>query len=231
MDPIDSHPTVWNFQNEKIADGFDAHVRSQLPFYDTVSRFTADILISFLPTNGVLYDIGASTGNLTRLLEEELKAKKATVISIEPSPDMCARFQGFGFLVSSEAQMVNFSHKRPNVAIMFLTLMFLPAESRGNFLRKLAEDLQPGGIIIIVDKGYIRSPALQVACKAATLAEKKRAGMSAEAYVAKELSLRGELRPVDENNLIELLENENLKVEMFFRHGEFYGIAAIKDAL
>lgn len=230
-DTLQNIPEVWTFENKEVVENFDAHVQAQLPWYPVLTRFVGDLVLSFLPKNGVLYDIGASTGNITKTLAAELEAKQALTISIEPSGEMVDGWKGHGSLVSAEAEMIDFSWRRPDVAVMFLTLMFMSQSTRQVFLSKLVDALKPGGAIIIIDKGIIGTPVVQNACKAATLADKQRLGTSPKDYVEKELSLRGQQRIVNQNILIAHLENSGLTTEMFFRFGEFYGIIAIKESV
>lgn len=220
---------AWSFTTEAVAAAFDGHVASQLPWYRDLSAYVAEMAASFLPRRGLVYDVGASTGNITRMLEGEIAAKEATAISIEPSAAMATRFAGNGKLIQTSAEMVNFSHDRPNVIVCFLTLMFVSPAWRFDIVRRMRDALLPGGAMIIVDKSVIDQPRLQVACKAAQLAGKLRAGTTPDAYTAKELALRGTQFPIDRTLLSNTLIDGDCSPEEFFRWGEFFGIAAIKD--
>lgn len=222
---------AWTFKSEEVAGKFDQHVREQLPWYDTLSRFTADVAVSFIPRDGVIYDIGASTGNITSLLSESIEEKSATAISIEPSHQMSALWKGSGDLLVVPAENIDFNNKRADLVIMFLTLMFVPPKHRDEFVTKILKSVNPGGAVIIVDKGYIDVPMAQVACKAATVAEKNRQGTSAEAYVRKELSLRGEQRPTSASRLSDIAASNLFDCQEFFRFGEFYGLLLIKSSI
>lgn len=224
-------PEAWTFKCDAVAEKFEDHVREQLPWYDVLSRYVCDLAISFLPRGGVLYDIGASTGNITSLLEADLLSKEAVAVSIEPSHQMSHRWGGNGALWTIEAENIDFMRQRPDVAIMFLTIMFMKPSEREDFLDKLFEAVTPGGAVIIVDKGYLHHGPVQVACKAAQLAGKRRAGTPGDAYVTKELSLRGEQRPTDDQAILELAVEHGFVGEPIFRFGEFYGILLVKRAV
>ena len=224
-------PAAWSFKSDAVAKKFEDHVREQLPWYDALSLFVADVAVSFLPTGGVLYDIGASTGNITRLLAADIEAKKARAISVEPSHQMAKEWHGAGDLVVIDAERINYSKDRPDVAVMFLMLMFMRPAEREAFLRGICRAITPGGALILVDKGYLGVPYAQVACKAAQLAGKRRDGTPADAYVTKELALRGEQRPTDQRAVFEIAGDEGFVVEEIFRFGEFYGVLAVKSSL
>lgn len=229
-DPLGAQqtPVTWSFNNEDVADAFDGHVRAQLPWYSVLSRFTAEIAASFIPNHGLVIDVGASTGNITRLMQDELEAKQANAISIDPSIEMAARFDGHGEFFSTKAEDFPFERYRPNVIVCFLTLMFIPPIRRFELVESMIDSLAPGGAMLIVDKGLITDPRMQVACKAAQLSDKIADGMSAEAYCAKELALRGQQIPLDEFVLQRMLSAAGMSCSTFFAFGEFYGLAAIK---
>lgn len=232
-DPLtpDMTPKAWTFQDHDVAAHFDAHVREQLPWYDIVAQYVADLAVSFLPTGGVLYDIGASTGNMTRLLAQTLDLKQIRAVSIEPAHEMADRWYGNGTLRVIPAEQIDYSVDRPDVAVLFLVLMFMKPSEREKFLEKLFEAVTPGGAVFIVDKGYLGIPSIAAAAKTAHLAMKQRAGTPPDSYIAKELSLRGEQRPTAPNKIIELAEDYGFMDQRFFQLGEFYGLALTKEAL
>ncbi len=78
-------PREWTFENTQVASSFDNHVREQLPWYDMVTGAIAHIARHYIPKNGLIYDIGASTGNVGRAIAETLKERKAQLVGIESS--------------------------------------------------------------------------------------------------------------------------------------------------
>lgn len=224
-------PPAWTFKSDAVADNFGEHVRSQLPWYDLVAQHAADLATNFLPSGGVLYDIGASTGNITSLMGETLTAKQARAISIEPSHQMARRWAGSGDLHVIDAEQVNYTRRPPDVAVLFLVLMFMKPAERSAFLGDLMSATNPGGALLIVDKGTMESPLIQAACKSAHLAMKARAGTSADAYVSKELSLRGEQRQTSARAILDMGRSHGFEGERFFSLGEFYGLVLVKSSL
>ena len=60
----------WTFQG--FAPEFDAHVREQLPWYGMATESVALIARHYIPRRGLVYDLGASTGNVGRALSSTL---------------------------------------------------------------------------------------------------------------------------------------------------------------
>ena len=215
-----SIPGEWTFRDGSIAAHFDQHVQEQLPWYRLATGVVAHIARHYLPERGLVYDIGASTGNIGRSLQTTIEARGARLVSIEASPDMAARYDGVQpeNLVIEAAETVEYEPY--DVAVMFLTLMFIPVAERLVFLRKLFAQARPGGVVIVLDKtqsanGYAATVMWRIA-----LAGKVATGVDALEIVQKELSLGGVQRPFDPGLL---RAASNLYPVEFFRFGEFAG--------
>lgn len=207
-------PSDWTFKNANVAAGFERHVREQLPFYELVSGAVAHIARHYLPENGRLYDIGASTGNITRLLADSLKSRNCEAVSIDNSPDMANLFNGYGRFELCD--VLDYGYERFDVATLFLVLMFLPLSSRKEYLRYLYDNLNEGGALIIVDKTEDANRYIGTIFRRLTLAGKVASGVDANEILKKELSLSGIQRPIT-TSIFPFVYYE------FFRFGEFAG--------
>src|SRR5882672_1662700 len=114
----------WTFKNSNVAANFDSHVREQLPWYDLATGVVAHVGRHYLPKNGVMYDVGASTGNITRCLETEIVTRNVKAISIDYSEEMKNQWLGVGAFEVADALQYDF--KDYDFAVCFLVLMFLP---------------------------------------------------------------------------------------------------------
>lgn len=210
-------PESWTFKNTSIANNFEKHVREQLPWYDFVTSAVVHIVRHYLPTNGSIYDIGASTGNIGRAIAEILESRNASLTSIEESAEMLKLFNAPGTVLQRNALEVEY--EKFDVAVLMLALMFFPPESRKQFLSNLCNKVKPGGCIILVDKIQTPSSYLSTVLHRLTIAGKVSTGTSSEDIIKKELSIGGIQRPLP-NYFVSLLP---LKATEFFRFGEFAG--------
>lgn len=210
-------PNEWTFKNIEIASEFDSHVREQLPWYDLVSSAVAHIARHYLPENGLVYDIGASTGNIGRQLQDSLSARNARLIAIDNSPEMVAKYDAPGQAIVANALL--FDYEPFDVGILFLVLMFMPVSSRKEFVRKLITNLSPGGALIIVDKVDVPRGYISTVLHRLTMAGKVAAGCDMAEVTLKELSLGGVQRPLPHDFGMRLDYNTT----EFFRFGEFAG--------
>lgn len=207
-------PADWTFQSADIASGFDAHVREQLPWYDLASGAVAHIARHYLPERGLAYDIGASTGNIGRLLAESLKARKAELVAIEEASEMAALYDAPGSVLIADAREVDY--QPCDLVTMFLVLMFVPVPDRAALLQRVYASLRPGGALIVVDKCDDSCGYAATILRRLTLAGKVATGCAPSEIIAKELSLAGLQRPLS----AAVLPGEPVQ---FFRFGEFAG--------
>lgn len=207
-------PREWTFENTDVASGFDRHVREQLPWYDLVTGAVAHIARHYIPKGGLVYDIGASNGNIGRSIEETITERKAKLIGIESSAEMCALYKAPGELVQIDA--LDYRFQPYDLAICYLVLMFLPIGKRQEFIDYLKSLIKPGGALLIVDKCEAATGYEATVFWRLTLAGKIAAGVDAKSVIAKELSLSGVQRPLDPAML-------GADAVQWFRFGDFAG--------
>lgn len=206
----------WTFQNRNVADNFDQHVREQLPWYDLATGIVAHVGRHYLPRNGVMYDIGASTGNVTRCLRHEIVSREVEAISIDNSESMRDKWQGLGTFVVDDAR--THPYRKYHFGVCFLTLMFLPVADQRELLDRLVKNIADGGALLIFDKTEAATGYIGTVMQRLTLAGKIAHGASYEDVVKKELSLAGVQRPINPQALLA----RHGAVEVF-RFGEFAG--------
>ena len=207
-------PNEWTFKSTEIADGFDNHVREQLPWYDLVTRAVVHFGRYYIPKNGIVYDIGASTGNIGNALRDIITVRQATLTAIEESPEMVRRYMGPGTIVTADASTFDFQPF--DFGVLFLVLMFMPVSERPRLIKRLIKLIRPGGCIIVVDKTETLAGYVGTATRMLAMQMKIDTGTKLEDILAKELSLAGYQRQIDP---IILTEN----AVRFFQFGEFSG--------
>ena len=215
-------PNEWTFKDQAIAINFDLHVREQLPWYDLATRIVKHLVKNYTPKNGIIYDIGASTGNIGNSISDIVIERNATLISIEESAEMCSLNKSSGEIINVNALEYNF--KNHDVSILFLVLMFIPTSKRKLFILNLIENLNTGGILIVFDKvssnGYMQNVLQRL-----TMSEKILNGSNCDDVIKKEFALSGLQRPID-SDFFDFLPNKKHTV---FKFGEFIGYVIEKN--
>jgi len=208
-------PDKWTFRSDEVAKGFDDHVREQLPWYNLVTSAVSHLGRHYIQEGGLIYDIGASTGNIGRALADVIDERSASLVAIESSKEMCDIYEAPGQMFNVNA----LDYEYPDMidfAVCFLVCMFLPISQRKDFLSMLFDKVAPGGALIVVDK--INTPAgyCGTALRRLPMRWKKDQGQPLDKIVEKELSLSGYQRPINEG----ILPQSAVK---FFQLGEFCG--------
>jgi tRNA (cmo5U34)-methyltransferase len=204
----------WTFDNEGIANSFDDHVREQLPWYDLVTESVEHIARHYIPENGTVYDIGASTGNIGRAISEILNERSAKLIAVEKEKEMAAKYAGPGELIVQDALDMSFDPF--DFGIIFLGAIFMAPHRRGEFFNRFRKSLRPGGAFVMVERMEAGSGYASTIAARLTLSNKLKSGATPDNIILKELSLSGVQRPITEREL------PQGAVE-FFRLGDFAG--------
>ena len=201
----------WSFAN--IPDGFDSHVREQLPWYDLVVDMVSFLVINYARRDAVIYDIGSSTGNVKQLLEDTIHDRTIKYITIDNEECMSAD-------ICANAQDVEYGEF--DIAILNLTMMFIQLKDRRKLLDLLYYKMNIGGCLIIVDKFIQPEDYLSTVLRRATIWWKHKNGICGDAIVNKELSLSGVQIPMRHDEL----PNGS---KCFFKFGEFEGYILTKE--
>ena len=75
-------PSNWTFENKEVAENFNNHVREQLPWYDLATQAVIHLARHYIPNNGLVYDLGASTGNIGNAIKDILTTRNAEFIAL-----------------------------------------------------------------------------------------------------------------------------------------------------
>jgi tRNA (cmo5U34)-methyltransferase len=210
-------PSDWTFKNFEVAKGFDNHVKATLPWYDLATGAVAHVARHYLNHKGLMYDIGASTGNVGRALSDIIVKREARLIAIDDSEAMATQYDAPGEFVVADA--LKYSYEEFDVAVCMLVMMFFPPIERKRWLQSLAEKMKPGGAIILLDKCEGPPGYMSTVMHRLTIAGKVSTGISSEEIIAKELSLSGIQRPLPYYFIRSVIP----EAFEFFRFGEFAG--------
>ncbi len=228
---------IENFQfGKETAEVFDDMLDRSVPFYSEIQRMMGEIASEFATEGSNLYDLGCSTCN-TFLWIDKAVPKDVTFIGLDSSKEMLAKgkqkLAQAGFSRKYELTCQDLNKGVPvinaSVAIMNLTLQFVRPLYRQRVIKSVANGLNEGGCLILVEKVLSPHSTINRLFIKYYYEFKKRNGYSEMEIAQKREALENVLVPYhfDENREL-LLANGFKGCDIFFRWYNFCGIVALK---
>jgi tRNA (cmo5U34)-methyltransferase len=197
-DGISSLAGSWTFGGA-VPRAFDSHVARSIPAYEECHELIADIADQLVPQGGRCYDLGCSTGTLTRILAERLSARRVEVIGVDREPGMverarerCSPLQRVRFETASLEELVL---EPADLVVCYYTLQFVPLRTRLEVVQRIRSALAPAGSLILFEKVLAPTARTQEMAVGAYLDWKRGQGFSEDEIAAKTRSIRGVLQP------------------------------------
>jgi len=215
------------------AEVFDDMLHRSVPMYGQIQSMVVALAAAFVRDNGVVFDLGCSTGTTLIALASALKGRNARLIGIDSSQPMLDRAaekaQGLPieWLPLHIDEQINLAPC--DVAILTLTLQFIRPLQRQTLLRRICESITPGGCLILVEKVLTDDPAFARLFIDLYHDYKAAHGYSQLEIAQKREALENVLVPYRAAENIEMLRRSGFtEVETFFRWFNFAGFVAKK---
>ena len=146
--------------DEQVADVFDNMIARSIPVYREVHEILGDIVRRYFSSEGVIYDLGCSTGETLIYLLRELENnnKTATVIGVDNSESMLEKCRkklpkkSFDRITLIQQGLDTIELQRCDLVVINYTLQFLKTSSREGLLRRVQSKLKSGGLLFLSEK-------------------------------------------------------------------------------
>ncbi|MFJ8531418.1 methyltransferase domain-containing protein [Bacillus sp. NPDC094106] len=223
---------TWSF-NEETTKIFDTHVRQSVPSYEMMQELICGIAQFFIEENGVVVDVGCSTGETIKRLKEVIP-KTFSAFGLDTSEPMIKKakekLSNAEDVFFLNADISEVALPKADVIISCLTNPFVSMNKRKKHIESLIRLLKKGGALILVEKAYAKHSIHQDIFTQLHHDFKEEQGFSKTEIRDKDKSLRGIFRinNADENKLF--LESKGMVVDEFFKCLNFVGYLAIKQA-
>ena len=212
---------------------FDEHIQRSIEGYDILECLIIPLASNFIKESSYIVDYGCSSGRMIN-----------NIAIRHPE----ARF--FGFDITSH-NFLEAKHLVPNVRLIrkdvlhldeeythyislnlfIFTLQFMEYSDRIAVLKQAYDSLEPGGAIFVAEKVYCNSSKMQDYFQFSHY-DRKRLSFSAEEILNKQKDLRKIMRPLYEDDLINLFNDAGFKmrnIELFWASYNFRAYCLIKD--
>ena len=193
----------WQF-TPAVANVFDEHVRASVPFYDDIQKAVAETADWLLPQNGLVADLGCSTGNTDLAILHRHKDRIPTFACYDESPEMLSKaVAAIGALSGgrvahhiTDLRDGQLNHENADMTLLLFVLQFLPAPAtRLTVLTAAREHAAPTGALVVAEKIRVTDTRWAEIATDISHDYKAEAGVTDTAIRAKARALRGVLHP------------------------------------
>jgi tRNA (cmo5U34)-methyltransferase len=231
-DSIKAENANWTFSGE-VSKTFDQHVSKSVPFYHEGHNLIAKISDFFLQENSLCYDLGCSTGKLTRILAARNRNKDVQFIAIDREDGMVEeageKCKDFTNVKVIKSDLIEIEFEKADLIVSNYTMQFTKPKNRQILFDRIYSALNWGGGFILFEK--VRAPDARFQDLMTTIYTdyKLDQGYSTEEIVAKTKSLKGVLEPFSAQGNLDLLKRAGfIDVMTIMKYVCFEGFLAIK---
>lgn len=230
---IEAERAGWSFGGN-VADTFVSHVRQSVPYYDDGHDLICYLSDFFCHKDSVCYELGASTGELTRKLAEYNSGKPQIQwvgIDVEESMTRKAKEHCAGIpnIRIETADVLLYDFEPSDFIVSYYCIQFMSPRHRQDLFDKIYQSLNWGGAFVLFEK--VRGPDARFQDIMVSLYNdfKSRNGFSAEEILNKSRSLKGVLEPFSTAGNYGLLNRAGfVDVMPIMKYVCFEGYLAIK---
>ncbi len=221
-----------------VVNVFDDMVSRSVPYYNEMQRMLAEIAADHVKEGTFVYDLGCSTGT-TLIGLDQLIPSDIRFIGIDESQEMLdkcdVKLKDAGFVRPYDLVAGDLHQQLPisngSVVILCLTLQFVRPLYRERLLRNIYEGLNPGGVLLLVEKVLAESSVFNRDFIKYYYNYKRRNHYSELEISQKREALENVLIPYKlSENMLLLKEAGFADCEIFFKWYNFSGMIAYKKS-
>lgn len=223
--------------NQDVANVFDDMIYRSVPFYKETQKQILNFIKHLVPDCKNIMDLGCSTGTTLFFLDENLQKPNISYTGIDNSESMLKKardkahsIHSFGKINFLNQDILSAEFKNTDVVIINYVLQFLSPEVRLNLLKKIYNEMNSNGILILSEKTQPQNSKINKAFIENHEAFKKKNHYSHLEIAQKRKALENVLIPFSLEENLRSLENAGFKnTEPFLTWNNFSSIICIKD--
>ena len=230
---IEAPRAGWTFDGN-VADTFLEHVRRSVPLYEVGHDMIGQISDYFCHDDSVCYELGSSTGELTRKLAKRHAAKKnirwVGIDAVEPMVQKAREetkdMPNVSFVTDD---VVTFDYEKSDLIVSYYCVQFIAPRLRQELFNTIYERLNWSGAFLLFEK--VRGPDARFQDMLISLYNeyKTQNGFNADEILNKTASLKGVLEPFSTEGNLGLLRRAGFTdIMTVMKYLSFEGFLAIK---
>ena len=233
-DGLASANAAWSFGGNTPRH-FEDHVSKSVPRYADGHSIVLAISDFFVKKKSVCYELGCSTGALTRKLAA--RHPGARWVGIDVEPDMIAQAKEYLAQQKPPAKNVeylsddilSYSYEPADFIVAYYTAQFVSPRVRQDLYNRIYQSLNWGSAFVLFEKVRAPDARFQDIASSIYIDYKLEQGYEAGQIIAKSRSLKGVLEPFSTNGNLDMLKRAGFTdVMTIFKHICFEGFFCIK---
>ncbi len=141
--------------DDEVTRVFDDMISRSVPGYDLLVKLIALYADIFVTDNSSVFDLGCSTGVMSRVIAQQVRSRNVIIHAIDNSASMiekCQQQEKDNSInwVCEDLEKVDIANA--SMVVLNLTLQFVKPEQRESLLNKIYEGLIPGGVLVLSEK-------------------------------------------------------------------------------
>lgn len=229
---IHARNASWSFSGE-VPKQFEKHVEKSVPLYKEGHQLILELSDFFMHERSLCYEIGCSTGILTKKLADYNRNKNCKVVGIDVEADMinhAIKRYGEDENVGYVCENILAAKLEPcDMIVSYYTIQFIPPAVRQVVFSKIYNSLKWGGAFLCFEKVRAPDARFQDITTSLYTEYKIRQGYEAGEILAKSRSLKGVLEPFSTGGNADLLTRAGFSdIMTIMKYVCFEGFLAIK---
>ena len=208
------------FKFEDIKD-FDNHINLSIPNYDGLVDIFTSFAYEFTTPEGILIDLGCSTGSFLEQLPKIESAQYVGVDTVEFTDQKDIKNDFDYVFVNDDILTILKEYSRFDVIVLMFTLQFLGTKKRKEVVLELKRLVDNGATVLISEKVYLNDSKVNSILQR-NHRVMKRKNFDAEQILDKEYQLSGSMFCQEYNDIMEEL-NSIGKVSQVWQSYNFMG--------
>ncbi|MCK4707715.1 MAG: carboxy-S-adenosyl-L-methionine synthase CmoA, partial [Gammaproteobacteria bacterium] len=141
--------------DEEVTRVFDDMIGRSVPGYDLLVRMIALYADLFVTAGSNVYDLGCSTGVMSRVIAHQVKFSNVGIHAIDNSAPMITKCRESHSETNIEWECNDIEKvdiNNASMVVLNLTLQFIKPEQRDELIKKIYRGLNPGGVLVLSEK-------------------------------------------------------------------------------
>ncbi len=141
--------------DEQVTRVFDDMIGRSVPGYELLVRLIALYADIFVTEQSQVYDLGCSTGVVSRVIAQQVDGRNCKLLAVDNSPSMISKCQQthsdqFIHWICDDIQSIQIEDA--SMVVLNLTLQFVTPKERQKLLQAIFQGLRPGGVLVLTEK-------------------------------------------------------------------------------